>query len=79
QVDGTQDACGTCHAMPPSGSFPGYSAEEGVFTHTAGPHENYTCSRCHPTVNASNQFVQPANHVNGVTNLNATGQGCSCH
>jgi predicted CxxxxCH...CXXCH cytochrome family protein len=49
-VDGTQAACGTCHALPPPSPHPAES----------------DCVRCHgAVVNASQSFLQPALHVNG--------------
>jgi predicted CxxxxCH...CXXCH cytochrome family protein len=60
QVDGTQDACGTCHALPPGGSHPqngaacstchpGYtSASVNAATHVNGTvNVTLTCSSCH--------------------------------
>jgi predicted CxxxxCH...CXXCH cytochrome family protein len=54
-VDGTQDACGTCHGLPPGG------------THFALTR----CSACHAAViRADRTFVAPALHVNGIVEWN---------
>jgi predicted CxxxxCH...CXXCH cytochrome family protein len=51
RVDGSQDACGTCHGLPPGGTHP-----------TAT-----NCSMCHSTViNAAGVITAPALHVNGI-------------
>jgi len=49
-VDSTQDACGTCHGLPPDPPHPSTSA----------------CSTCHASViDASMSFIDPSLHVNG--------------
>ncbi|MBI5488718.1 MAG: CxxxxCH/CxxCH domain-containing protein [Deltaproteobacteria bacterium] len=55
-VDGTQDACGTCHGLPPGGPHP-----------TDG-----RCELCHATVIAAGgAFVAPALHVDGLVEVTA--------
>jgi predicted CxxxxCH...CXXCH cytochrome family protein len=54
KVDGTQDACGTCHGNPPP------------FPH---PHQT-PCSKCHDaTMNADGSFKDKTKHVNGALDL----------
>jgi predicted CxxxxCH...CXXCH cytochrome family protein len=64
RVDGTQDACGTCHGNPPPAP------------HVASPQ----CSSCHvETMNADGTFKNPAKHIDGVVEL-PQGQTChTCH
>jgi predicted CxxxxCH...CXXCH cytochrome family protein len=53
-VDGTQAACGTCHALPPPAPHP-----KAEF--------NPVCSACHENIAPDNAtFVAPALHVDGV-------------
>jgi predicted CxxxxCH...CXXCH cytochrome family protein len=50
QVDGTQAACGTCHALPPTTGHPAAS----------------NCYFCHPSVvDSARAIIGPALHVNG--------------
>jgi len=58
RVDGTQAACGTCHALPPPAPHPAVPASAGV------------CNACHPsTVDSAGQII-PASaggkHLDGV-------------
>lgn len=51
-VDGTQAACGTCHALPPPRPHPYYSED---------------CGRCHKNMSPDgSEFVRPDLHVDGV-------------
>ncbi|MDF1561932.1 MAG: hypothetical protein P1V51_02740 [Deltaproteobacteria bacterium] len=52
-VDGSQAACGTCHAVPPSLPHPARS----------------DCESCHPTMGAGVGFTEPARHVDGALDL----------
>jgi len=64
QVDGSQKECGTCHGAPPP-----------------APHPASTdCGSCHPTMQpGTDQFINPAAHINGVVDV-SDGQACdSCH
>jgi predicted CxxxxCH...CXXCH cytochrome family protein len=64
KVDGTQAACGTCHGMPPA------------FPHPQRP----DCSGCHSAVvDAGNNFVDKALHVNGFVEVDDTMTCNSCH
>jgi predicted CxxxxCH...CXXCH cytochrome family protein len=57
-VDGTQAACGTCHALPPPAPHP-YLALNPV------------CSACHQDIAPDNKtFVRPDLHVDGVVTFN---------
>jgi predicted CxxxxCH...CXXCH cytochrome family protein len=59
KVDGTQAACGTCHAVPPT---------TGLHqTHPGGPN----CTFCHGNVanDVGNLIVTPALHVNGTIDV----------
>jgi predicted CxxxxCH...CXXCH cytochrome family protein len=70
QVDGSQVACGSCHAAPPP--------PETGHPPVAGGRES--CSACHPlTVNGDGTInVASGKHVNGVVDIGAL--GCtSCH
>jgi predicted CxxxxCH...CXXCH cytochrome family protein len=70
-VDGTQAACGTCHAVPPPQSS-GHPAVAG--------NSITLCASCHPaTMNADGTVkVSGGKHVNGTVDV--AGQGCtSCH
>jgi len=70
QVDGTQAACGTCHAIPPPTSS-GHPAVAGGLT---------ACAQCHPaTMNPDGTLnVAGGKHMNGA--LEALGGTCtSCH
>ncbi|HEY3446775.1 MAG TPA: CxxxxCH/CxxCH domain-containing protein [Myxococcales bacterium] len=83
KVDGTQDACGTCHGKPPTGSFTNasYSGDGGsnTFSHQAGLHLTYRCSACHPGMDANNNLTDPTLHVDGKTDLTTNAKGCGCH
>jgi predicted CxxxxCH...CXXCH cytochrome family protein len=51
-VDGTQAACGTCHALPPPRPHPYFSED---------------CGRCHKDLSADGKsFLRPELHVDGV-------------
>jgi predicted CxxxxCH...CXXCH cytochrome family protein len=52
-TDGSQDACGTCHGLPPAG------------THAARP----DCETCHDTVWDGNNWVDPNLHINGTVEV----------
>ncbi len=52
-VDGTQDACGTCHALPPPDPHP----------------DNNVCQTCHFSVYDGSDFVDPLRHINGMVNF----------
>ncbi|MBK9033288.1 MAG: CxxxxCH/CxxCH domain-containing protein [Myxococcales bacterium] len=67
-VDGSQDACGTCHGLPPGGPHP---------TVTGTPPAS--CAPCHGAVIAAGGgFANPALHIDGVVEVSAT--ACdSCH
>jgi predicted CxxxxCH...CXXCH cytochrome family protein len=53
-VDGTQAACGTCHALPPSAPHPSAA----------------NCYFCHPAVvDSTRAFVDPTLHINGRTDF----------
>ena len=63
-VDGTQDACGSCHGNPP----------------TAGGHPNSTlCGVCHTqTMNVNGTFKDVTKHIDGTVQV--VGQACNaCH
>jgi predicted CxxxxCH...CXXCH cytochrome family protein len=75
-VNGTQAACGTCHALPPTGSWPGFP--NGTFTHQKGQHSSYDCSKCHPDATKTS-ITTPALHINGKADINSTASGCTCH
>lgn len=49
-VDGSQSACGTCHALPPPAPHPDNADD---------------CSACHQNVDASRNFTRPDLHVDG--------------
>jgi predicted CxxxxCH...CXXCH cytochrome family protein len=69
QVDGTQAACGTCHASPPS--------DTSHYLHASGKVLLIACSFCHPpgyTADAVNREAAPL-HVNGVKNMNPGNYG----
>jgi predicted CxxxxCH...CXXCH cytochrome family protein len=62
-IDGTQAACGTCHATPPGGNHPGEA----------------DCSGCHSEVMSSaTEFLRPDLHVDGVVQV-VGGNCVSCH
>jgi predicted CxxxxCH...CXXCH cytochrome family protein len=50
KVDGTQDACGTCHGLPPPPPHP-TNADD--------------CSTCHHDIDANRNFIHPEEHVDG--------------
>lgn len=55
KVDGTQDACGTCHGLPPTG--------HRQFTINQ-------CSNCHTgVVDNQGKIIDPARHINGQINV----------
>jgi predicted CxxxxCH...CXXCH cytochrome family protein len=63
-VDGSQAACGNCHGFPPP-----------------EPHSQSTdCGSCHPTIRpGTDEFLDPASHINGRVDV-TDGQACdSCH
>ncbi|MCA9733080.1 MAG: CxxxxCH/CxxCH domain-containing protein [Deferribacteres bacterium] len=54
RVDGTQDACGTCHALPPASPHP----------------SNTRCYICHgDVVDANKNIIDKNLHINGETNV----------
>ena len=62
-VDGTQDACGTCHGIPPGGSHPA----------------DTNCQNCHgDVIGAGLRFVDRTLHINGVVDV-TFGSCESCH
>lgn len=68
KVDGTQDACGTCHGRPPATLRAG------------GPHPSgANCSACHDTVALDGTIAKPAQHVDGVVQTTASGACNGCH
>jgi hypothetical protein len=75
QVDGTQGACGTCHAVPPrNGTW--HSGSHGGLTNYNG------CNLCHPgTRSDGTGFTDPSRHVNGQVDVYPTwGGACfGCH
>lgn len=65
-VDGSQKACGSCHAAPPPAPHP----------------DSTDCGTCHPTIEpGTDHFLDPASHINGVVDLLPDGDGAcdSCH
>jgi predicted CxxxxCH...CXXCH cytochrome family protein len=60
-VNGTQAACGTCHARPPQ-----------TGRHQLDEHENLSCSACHGA-NYSSTTVRIADHINGLKNVGGPG------
>lgn len=78
-VNGTQAACGTCHARPPN-----------TGEHRDDDHRNLSCSACHGS-NYSSTSVRIADHINGMKDVggpgsqiqtwNATTKSCNptCH
>jgi predicted CxxxxCH...CXXCH cytochrome family protein len=66
-VDGTQDACGTCHGLPPAAPHP----------------PDRSCELCHlPTAGPALSIASPATHVDGVVQVQTDcvschGQGAS--
>ncbi len=68
KVDGTQDACGTCHGMAPATLRSGGA-------HPAGAN----CANCHDTVGADGRIAKPAQHIDGVVQVTAGGTCNSCH
>ena len=49
-VDGTQDACGTCHGLPPTVGHPASS----------------NCENCHDTAGPDQTIIDTARHIDGV-------------
>jgi predicted CxxxxCH...CXXCH cytochrome family protein len=63
-LSGLQAGCGACHSLPPPAPHP----------------QSSQCSLCHPTVDASLNFVQKDLHVNGTVDVKPLSAGCSsCH
>jgi predicted CxxxxCH...CXXCH cytochrome family protein len=63
-LSGAQDACGTCHGLPP----------------TAHGHPTSTrCVACHPDVDATGAISDAAQHINGQVDLNPTAACDACH
>jgi len=64
-VDGSQDACGSCHGNPPP----------------APHVQDANCGTCHPTIQpGTNHFLDPDSHINGVVDTAVGEQACdSCH
>ncbi|HSA24129.1 MAG TPA: CxxxxCH/CxxCH domain-containing protein, partial [Myxococcota bacterium] len=63
QVDGSQSACGSCHALPPGGGHP----------------QNPNCEMCHTRAIAEGRrWVDPARHIDGLVEASATACN-SCH
>jgi predicted CxxxxCH...CXXCH cytochrome family protein len=63
-VNGTQDACGTCHGAPPPAPHP----------------STHECQMCHPgTITPEGTIdLESGNHINGIVDV--TIEGCSsCH
>jgi predicted CxxxxCH...CXXCH cytochrome family protein len=55
KVDGTQDACGTCHGLPPTG-------------HMAS--ELKACTTCHQgVIDATGKIIDKTKHINGQINV----------
>jgi len=84
KVDGTQDACGTCHGLPPkTGRHPGNFGDHGFM--------GKDCTNCHNGIanSSGNAVTNAAVHVNGVKDVvlksggtwNAATKSCnpSCH
>jgi len=76
QVDGTQAACGTCHGIPPAGTY-GHN-------YRIPPHDK--CTWCHYDVanDDGTAITNPAAHANGVVdfidpNWNPPPQCAYCH
>ena len=64
QVDGSQDACGTCHGLPPTEN------------HTASDQ----CSACHaPVVDDQRNIVRPDLHINGTVEVDPNASCGACH
>ncbi len=55
KVDGTQAACGTCHALPPPAPHPANAD---------------TCSDCHHDIDSNRNFIRPELHVDGDVTFN---------
>ena len=63
QVNGTQAACGTCHAVPPPSPHPAASLS--------------TCIDCHPaTMNANGTIKDKTKHINGALEVNVACNTC---
>jgi predicted CxxxxCH...CXXCH cytochrome family protein len=71
KVDGTQNACGSCHAIPPPVSS-GHPAITGGVT---------ACSACHPATVKANGTIDVAGgkHINGTVDVVGGGSCTSCH
>ena len=67
-VDGSQDACGTCHGLPPSAPHPSVTGAPPM-----------SCAPCHGAViAASGMFANAALHIDGVVEVTAA--ACdACH
>ncbi len=61
KVDGTQNSCESCHALPPP-----YDEDSGK-GHTP---TMQNCSACHPNIDKDNMFAEPSTHVDGTVDLN---------
>lgn len=64
--NGTTEACGTCHALPPSSG--------GHATHDA---EGYDCGLCHAGSSLSDSSTSSATHNNGGTDVDGAMKGGS--
>ncbi|QQR91779.1 MAG: CxxxxCH/CxxCH domain-containing protein [Myxococcales bacterium] len=64
RVDGTQNACGTCHGNPPPAPHPASS----------------DCGLCHSSMQAgTNTFLDPSRHIDGVLDLGDGSECVTCH
>lgn len=65
-MNGTQAACGTCHANPPGTGKHGTHRSKGVL-----------CDACHNTISnaGATAIVTPALHVNGSRDVRLKGGG----
>ena len=60
-VDGTQDACGSCHSLPPAGGHP----------------NSDDCSACHGEVVADDGgFIAPERHIDGEVDVKMACNSC---
>ena len=60
-VNGTQGACGTCHARPPNSG-----------RHRIDDHDGLPCASCHGSF-YSNNTVRIADHINGIKDVGGPG------